>query len=853
MSWRPLTRCFALLVHCAVAGGLYAQGVESTAALVEQLQRHGGRVIVGLRPAGSPRGMTRPGVRGLSVADATRLAERLGALGFTPERHFRVITAVSGTVAPGSLRALRSHPNVEYVQPDYLNRLDADVVETVVETTPYGITTIRAPHAWAATTPPSYGAGVKVGILDTGGDPLHEDLRFAGGYDAINNSTAAADWADTLALCGGHGTHVAGTVAALRANGVGVVGVAPDVSLYALKFFEILPDRDGQPGCFGRTSMELAAFDWALKNGIQVINMSYGKPSYSLAEHQAIQAAVAQGVVFVAAAGNTSGPVIYPAANPEVIAVAATDYYDYRAWFSSLGPEVDVAAPGVDVYSTLPNNQYGDRSGTSMAAPHVTGLAALVRALKPSVTVAEVRNYITGWAVDLGPLGVDDEFGFGRVDAGASVTALIGPPPPTLLVTRQPGGALSGQPLAQQPAVQLVDADTQPIARSGVPVSATIVSGTGWIWMSGQALRAAGGPAGKGPEPVRLQAAATVTDATGTATFTTLTITGLGPHVLQFSAPGHTPVNSQAFTVTLPPPQVLTDGVAVTGVSGAAGSWQYWMLTVPPEAVGVTFTTGDGWGDVDLYVRRGALPDYVNWACASWSYTTVESCQFAGDVAGDWYVMLDAYTDFGGVTLLGDWQAAQAAHALGLTQQPGGAPAGQLLHPQPVVELRDIQGQPVHQAGVTVTVSADRSGILIDATPPVLAAVTDAQGRAAFDGLAITDHGDHVLSFAAPGLLTVTASVTVSHPLPPVDGIAAELLGSDQLSLDQEAYLDALGNADGVFNLGDFLAFLDRAGSSGSASVRDPRHGRGVACQSAGGGSAACVTTRRARGNARLP
>jgi hypothetical protein len=193
-------------------------------------------------------------------------------------------------------------------------------------------------------------------------------------------------------------------------------------------------------------------------------------------------------------------------------------------------------------------------------------------------------------------------------------------------------------------------------------------------------------------------------------------------------------------------------------------------------------------------------------------------------VAGDWYVMLHAYEDFAGVTLRGEWRSAQSATMLRLAQQPGGAPVGQLLYPQPTVELRDAQDQPVRQAGVTVTVSANRAGILVDATPPVLTAVTDAEGRAAFDGLSFTEPGGHALIFSAPGLLTATSqTVTVLTPLPPVEFIGQELVGSDQLSPAHELYLDGMGNGDGVFNLGDFMAYLDRTALTGSPAVANQR------------------------------
>jgi subtilisin family serine protease len=802
----------SLLLCCVVVGELHAQRPDPVAGLAQRLESQGGRVIVGLRPAGG-RGMKQPGARALSVSDATRIAESFRPLGFTPGHQFRVISAVSGTIAPGALSRLRAHPNVEYVQPDYPKSLVDAVRTTFTETTPYGIATIRAPEAWAATNPSRSGEGVKVGIMDTGGDSLHQDLRYAGGYDAITGSTAPSAWADTISVCEGHGTHVGGTVAAIRGNDLGVVGVAPAVDLYALKVFE---DVDGW--CLAYTSTILAAFDWAIQHGIQVINMSFGQSTYDQAEHVAIQAAVANGIVLVAAAGNSNGPVGYPAANPEVIAVAATDELDARAPFSSYGPQVDVAAPGVDVLSTLPNNQYASYSGTSMASPHVTGLAALLRSVNPALTVDQVRTFITAFAVDLGSPGEDDLFGFGRVDALASVTAVLGPTLPTLSIMRQPDSGVWGEPLAVQPIVQLVDTNGAPIAQAGVRVSANVARGTGRV-IGGSAPA---GPARKsGPKSPavtsEVQAISVLTDQNGVAEFTNLIIEGTGPHVLEFSTPGYMAVSSQEFPVTFPPPTQLSNGVSVTGIAGELGSMQFWVLTVPPEAANVTFTTSDGSGDVDLYVRRGEIPDLSFFDCRSWSYTTYETCSFDGNVAGDWYVMLHAYDTFSGVTLRGTWRVQLTPAMLLFTQQPVGAPVGEPLRQQPAVQLYDQQGQQLPLSGVTVSVSAATGGVLGDRLPPFLTAVTDSFGRATFDGLYLTQQGTHTLIFTVPGLPALgSQDIIISAPLPPAASIGQVLIGAQALPPEQQSYLDAVGNADGVFNLGDFVAYLERAGLTGS-------------------------------------
>jgi subtilisin family serine protease len=207
----------------------------------------------------------------------------------------------------------------------------------------------------------------------------------------------------------GHGTHVSGTAAASHVPGL--VGVAPAARLYAVKVL----DADGT----GNLSDVIDGIVWTAKNGMQVVNMSLGAPVDSPAMREAVQYATGMGVVIVAAAGNSGAAVGYPGAYPEVIAVAASDAADKLADFSSRGPQVKFIAPGVDVVSSKLGGGFVSYSGTSMASPHVTGLAALA--------VAQ------GWVGTGGPDGVlaqlqkaasplpgltADEQGAGMIDAG---------------------------------------------------------------------------------------------------------------------------------------------------------------------------------------------------------------------------------------------------------------------------------------------------------------------------------------------------------------------------------------------------------------------------------------------------
>ncbi len=283
------------------------------------------------------------------------------------------------------------------------------------ETLTWGVDRIDADLAWNV----SKGTAVKVGVLDTGIDLTHPDLkeRIKGGYNAINPLKSAND-------DNGHGTHVAGIIAATD-NEIGVIGVAPEADLYAIKVL----NRQGK----GYLSDVIEGLDWAISNNIQVVNMSLGSSSGNDAFREAIIRAHQAGLVMVAAAGNAyGGAVSYPAAYPEVIAVSATDAFDNLASFSSVGSEIDLSAPGVFIFSTYKSGSYGTLSGTSMAAPHVSGAAANVLAtpvkssydwnLNGAWDPDEVKALLEDTADDLGNPGPDPYFGSGLVDVEESVT-----------------------------------------------------------------------------------------------------------------------------------------------------------------------------------------------------------------------------------------------------------------------------------------------------------------------------------------------------------------------------------------------------------------------------------------------
>jgi len=280
------------------------------------------------------------------------------------------------------------------------------------EVLPWGVNRIDADLVWGTTT----GDPIKVAIVDTGIDVKHPDLidNLKGGVSAVGYTSSYND-------DNGHGTHVAGIAAAID-NEIGVIGVGPKIDLYAVKVL----NRRGS----GYLSDVIEGLDWAISNGMQVVNMSLGTASNVLLFQEAVQRVNAAGIVQVAAAGNNYGAVIYPAAYSEVIAVSATDSSDAIASWSSRGPEIDLAAPGVSIYSTYKGQTYKTLSGTSMAAPHVAGTAALV--LNSAISnydldgdgiwdPIEVQNKLQDRATDLGTTGFDNLYGWGLVNAAAAV------------------------------------------------------------------------------------------------------------------------------------------------------------------------------------------------------------------------------------------------------------------------------------------------------------------------------------------------------------------------------------------------------------------------------------------------
>lgn len=286
-----------------------------------------------------------------------------------------------------------------------------EVHETVVclsETIDWGLKMFGIPSFWRHTA----GQGIKVAIIDTGIDYRHPDLK-EGIADMCDFTGSRGGVGDSV----GHGTHVAGIIGARR-NNRGVIGVAPACELYIGKVL-------GDNGHGGWKAM-IDAIGWAIKKEVDIISISLGSPLAPSSLGKAIDNAIDSGILVICAAGN-DGPrlnsVNYPAKYPLTISVGAIDRRQRLAPFSSIGPQVDIVAPGDRVHSTWPAGGYAVISGTSMAAPFVSGIAALMLAKHrryggstPIDNQRDFMNHLRRTAIDLGPTGPDDRYGYGLIN-----------------------------------------------------------------------------------------------------------------------------------------------------------------------------------------------------------------------------------------------------------------------------------------------------------------------------------------------------------------------------------------------------------------------------------------------------
>ena len=341
--------------------------------------------------------------------------DKVKNLGGNVKRQFNIIKGMAVDLPEQAMVELQSDSKVAYIEEDIPMYLVEPVEGGFEYENSWGVSRIGA---FIAHENDSLGTGVKVAVLDTGIDYTHPELvaNYQGGDNFIALDPDYHDPYDDS--YNSHGTHVAGIIGAAR-DDAGVVGVAPQAELYAVKVL----GGDG----FGNASSLIAGLDWAVANGMDIANISIGATQNSPPLDEACQAAYTAGVLLVAAAGNTAGgDVLYPARYDSVIAVGGTALDDTVYWNSAVGPEIELAAPGLMVNSTIRvlAGEYGILSGTSQASPHVAGVAALLMGEgvddlnQDGITNhLDVRLKLQDTALDLGHPRWDPVFGHGLVQA----------------------------------------------------------------------------------------------------------------------------------------------------------------------------------------------------------------------------------------------------------------------------------------------------------------------------------------------------------------------------------------------------------------------------------------------------
>ena len=353
----------------------------------------------------------------------------------------------------------------------------------------WGLTKINCPAAWDRTTG---SPNIVVAVIDTGVDLDHPELapllvqgtdmvdlgtnpvpppgfRFEGDFTGRDN-----DPQDEV----GHGTHVAGTIACLSNNANGVAGVTWNCRIMPVRVLARIVNVNNNADVRGTGSAAdiAAGIRWAVDHGARVLNLSLGGPVDTQVERDAIAYAISRGAVVVVAMGNNGNNIpSYPAAYPDVVAVGAINQTDQRANFSNMGPHIDVVGPGVGVLSTVWDNGFATMSGTSMATPHVAGVAALVLSCNAGLTGAQVADILRQTARPLRDNPADpvpnDQYGYGLVDAQAAVNRAcpqasvpiiqcpsnIACPPPSRPVISCPSV------VTRCPSVQIICAPSRPV------------------------------------------------------------------------------------------------------------------------------------------------------------------------------------------------------------------------------------------------------------------------------------------------------------------------------------------------------------------------------------------------------
>jgi serine protease len=570
------------------------------------------------------------------VSQAAEVAEQMVRAhgGRVLHTYESALKGFAATLPPQAVEALRRNPNVAYIEQDGM----AYTTQTVQPNATWGLDRIDQRDLPLSTTY-SYtatGAGVRVYVIDSGIRMSHDEFggRASLGSDFVSPSLNGGD-------CNGHGTHVAGTIAGAT------YGVAKEAMVISVRVF---PCSGGTA-----TSTIIGAVDWVTANHVKpaVVNYS-GGGSFFQAHNDAVDGLIAAGVQHVTAAGNTNTDAcnVSPASTPNAITVGATHINDARtsptttgSWGSNWGTCVNIFAPGQGITSAWwqSDTQLETIGGTSMAAPHVAGVAALYLQNNPAHTPAQVRDAIyrsatPGRLSNIGT-GSPNLLLFSTAESPTTPHMVLDHPSLTLLF-------IDGVLVSGQPSVSLSNA-------GAAPYSWTAATNQPWLTVT--------------PNSGSLAAGATTlltvqVDASSLPGGThTGTVTVTSPEA---------PNSPKTLAVTVQVPSTLALGQQVGGLSGATNSWRYFAVAVSEAGTNLVIRTSGGTGDADLYVRRGSLPTAALFDCRSWTDTNNETCTFAAPAAGTYYVGINGYSAYAGLTVEATMRPAAPSNLAGTPVSP---------------------------------------------------------------------------------------------------------------------------------------------------------------------------------------
>jgi serine protease len=578
---------------------------------------------------------------------------KLKNLGSKIKAEYPAMNMISAELSTSDAISLAADNNIEYVEEDLQRRFMAQSV-------PYGIGMVQADQVDDSIASANSG-GKKICVIDSGLELPHEDMGAQGGSINGTNDSGTGNWFDQG---GPHGTHVAGTIAALN-NGIGVRGViGTDPNLHIVKVFNAAG--------WGYSSDLVSAINKCVSNGSDVINMSLGGTGSSTSEQNGIQAAYDAGVLLIAAAGNdgvatsTTDVESFPASYDSVMSVAAIDSAKVLADFSQKNSQVEISGPGVDVYSAYPE---GTGSVVEVSVSE-TGYTANAMENQGSGT-GPLYDFATGEAIDSGASGNVCLIERGNISFYDKVKACqdsggVG----AILYNNAPGGfsgTLGTANATSIPSVTVSDTDGAEML-ANIGFSATVNIGAGnYGKMSGTSMASphvAGVAAlvwSHHPTCTNVEIR-NVLNASAQDLGTTGRDVKFGHGLVQtkdaidyITANGCDGSGSGGGGGgTTPDDTVLENGVVKTGLAASRGNDLVFTMEVPAGATDINIATTGGSGDADLYVKFGGEPTDGVYDCRPYASGNVETCASTQE-GGTYYVRIKAYSDFADVTLMGSY------------------------------------------------------------------------------------------------------------------------------------------------------------------------------------------------------